>query len=154
MTIHPAAGVVSRMLLAIDEVEWGGVRAAFADEVRVDYSSLSGAPPATVSADALIESWRGVLPGFDATQHLTGPIVVDELGSDEVVARTSVRGYHWIANEEWMVAGRYTMTLRVSGSSWRIIAITLTVSHQSGVLSLPAAARERAALHPRVGSEP
>src|SRR5215510_3531845 len=109
---HPASDVVSRMLLAIDEVDWDTVRASFADEVRVDYSSLSGQPAAIISGDALISSWQGLVPGFDATQHLTGPIVVDETGPDEVTARTSVRGYHWIVNDEWMVAGRYAMTLR------------------------------------------
>jgi hypothetical protein len=170
------------MLLAIDELDWPGVRRAFADRVRVDYESLSGAAPAEVEADALIESWRGLLPGFDATQHITGPVVVDDTGPDEALARTSVRGYHWIAGEEWMVAGRYTMTLRrvidlplrASGSAsvhgsdetrrrfgevaesvgvrgdWRIISITLTVARQTGVLSLPDTARERAQSAPRV----
>lgn len=150
MSSHPAADVVARMLLAIDEVDWDTVRASFADEVRVDYSSLSGQPASIISGDSLISSWQGLVPGFDATQHLTGPIVIDESGPDEVTARTSVRGYHWIVNDEWMVAGRYRMSLRRLGECWRIAAITLSTVRQSGVLSLPDAARECAALNPRV----
>jgi hypothetical protein len=152
MSTHSAADVVSRMLLAIDEVDWPGVRSAFADRVRVDYESLSGAAPAEVEADALIESWRELVPGFDATQHHTGPIVVDETGPDEARARTSVRGYHWIAGEEWMVAGRYDIVLRRMASAWRIASMTLTVSRQTGVLSLPETARERARSNPRMRS--
>ena len=144
MSAHPAADLITRMLHAIDDLDWDIVRGAFDDPVHVDYSSLSGQPLATVPLDALLDSWRGLLPGFDATQHITGPIVVDETAPDEVIARTAVRGYHMLADDEWMVAGRYTMTLRRE-SSWRIAAITLTVSRQTGVLTLPETARARAA---------
>ncbi|HET7221286.1 MAG TPA: nuclear transport factor 2 family protein [Vicinamibacterales bacterium] len=149
MNAHAVGDVITRMLHAVDSLDWAGVRERFRDPVSVDYSSLTGQPAAMVPRDDLIEGWRGVLPGFDATQHITGPIAVDDESADEAVARTTVRGYHWLGSDEWMVAGRYTMTLVRTGSTWRITAITLTVSHQSGTLSLPETARARAATRPR-----
>jgi len=37
--------LVARMLFAGDALDWTGVRAAFADEVEVDYTSLFGGSP-------------------------------------------------------------------------------------------------------------
>jgi len=41
--------------------------AAFADSVVIDYTSLWGGEPATITPAELMASWRGIVPGFDAT---------------------------------------------------------------------------------------
>ncbi len=64
------------VLHAIDRLDWPAVRQSFADRVTVDYRSLNGEPAAEVKAEDLIAGWRALLPGFDATQHLLGPVVV------------------------------------------------------------------------------
>lgn len=105
---------ITRMLNAIDALDWTGVRGEFADTVDVDYTSLAGGQPATIAADQLMTTWQGLLPGFEATQHLTGPIRAEVAGSVGT-AYTSVRGYHYIkgapGGEVWMVAGTYTMRM-------------------------------------------
>src|SRR6059058_5886886 len=69
----PNAGdVFTLMLHALDRKDWASVRATFADQVDVDYSSLFGVPPAQVNADEQVAAWREFLDAFDATQHLTG----------------------------------------------------------------------------------
>jgi hypothetical protein len=85
------ADVLPRMLHAIDALDWPAVRAAFAEQVRVDYTSLSGGEPETLPADDLVARWQGLLPGFDATQHMTGPVVLTDDDGD-VRADTHVRG--------------------------------------------------------------
>src|SRR5690606_34429994 len=67
--------LITRLLFAVDALDWAGVRAAFADEVEVDYTSLFGGSPERLPADELVTRWQGMLPGFAATQHQTGPIV-------------------------------------------------------------------------------
>jgi len=137
---------VTTMLHAVDVLDWIGVRAAFADHVTVDYTSLFGGEPAFLPTDELISSWRGLLPGFDATQHLIGP-VVSSVSGDNAKAETGVRGYHRLAGEKcgdmWMVAGHYAFDLRREFETWRITAMTLIAYYQEGNLELPRVAKAR-----------
>lgn len=139
------ADVLTRLLHAVDALDWVTVRGALADEVRLDYTSLAGGEPETLAADDLIARWQGLLPGFDATQHLTGPVLLTDDGGPGVRADTHVVAWHRIAGTEgaetWVVHGHYTARL-VGG---RIVALTLTVFFQDGNLDLPRLATERAA---------
>ena len=138
----------TRMLHALDLRDWQGVRDAFADHVDVDYSSLTGTPAANVSGDDLVGGWRSFVGAFEATQHMTGPIVTAESREGEIRAAMHVRGYHRIAGatggETWMVAGHYQARLVHRRAGWRIIGLTLKVLYQEGNLELPAIAQARA----------
>jgi SnoaL-like domain len=136
------------MLHAIDGKDWDGVRQAFADSLEMDYSSLFGAPRATITGDDQVAQWRAFASALDATQHITGPIVTAQ-GSDGVTAQTHIRAYHQIkgaaGGDIWMVAGHYAVRLVPIGESWKIAAITLTVFYQEGNTAIPELARARAA---------
>ena len=151
MDLNDASNAFRRMLHAIDARDWDGVRRAFAAEVDIDYSTLFGAPAATVDADAHVAGWRAFAAAFDATQHITGPIVVTP-ATDAVTANTHVRAYHRIqgapGGDTWMVAGHYEVRLLHSADEWKIAAITLTVFYQEGNLTLPARARARVESRP------
>jgi hypothetical protein len=141
--------ILTRMLQAVDALDWTTVRNAFADEVRLDYTSLSGGEPETLPADDLMARWQGVFPGFDATQHVTGPVLLTDDGGDGVRADAHVRGYHHIAGanggEIWGVHGHYIARL----ANGRITEFTLRVFYQEGNLDLPAIAAQRATTSPR-----
>ena len=140
---------VIQMLFAIDQLAWGELRNRFVDEVQVDYTSLFGGEAQTLKADALLGQWQGLLPGFDATQHMTGPVIVTSSKVDAATAETHVRGYHYLASDMWMVAGHYTMRMARSDGYWRIASIRLDVYRQEGNTELPARAMERAKTQPR-----
>ena len=70
------ADTVTGMLHAIDALDWKAVRSALADRVEMDYTSLFGGKPSIQNADDLVLGWQGLVPGFQATQHLLGPILV------------------------------------------------------------------------------
>ncbi|SDS39241.1 nuclear transport factor 2 family protein [Jiangella sp. DSM 45060] len=129
---------VTSLLHAVDTLDWDGVLAVLADEVRLDYTSLWGGSPETVAGPEVVARWRALLPGFDATQHLTGPVLAD--GDRRT---TTVRGYHHLVDGErrstWMVAGWYDV--RVSGD--RIAAITLHATYEEGDRALTEAATAR-----------
>jgi hypothetical protein len=143
---------VTSLLHGVDTLDWTRVRGALTDEVRIDYTSLFGGSPARIAADQLIVNWRALLPGFDATQHIIGPVIVRQAG-ERAEAETTVRGYHRVKGADggdiWMVAGRYDMQLEQSGGRWRIAAITLSTYYQEGNLALPAVAQGRAVSEPR-----
>jgi hypothetical protein len=148
MNPSDAANTFTLMLHAIDARDWEGVRRAFADSIHMDYSSLFGAPAATVRGDDQVAEWRAFAEAFDATQHVTGPIVVNAT-PDGATAHTHVRAYHRISGapggEIWMVAGHYDARLVPTGDTWKIAAITLTVFYQEGNSAIPELARSRAA---------
>jgi hypothetical protein len=124
---------------AVDDRDWTAVRAGLAEEVDTDYTSLFGGSPERVPADDLVERSRGLLPGFDGTQHLLGPLVV----TGTRVA-CNVRGYHALDGAVWTVAGRYTLSMVPDGDRWRVGGIVLRVSYEEGDRSLTATAAERA----------
>jgi SnoaL-like protein len=140
---------VAVMLDAIDRLDWTAVRAAFASTVTVDYTSLFGGSVETLAADGLLERWRGLLPGFEATQHLIGPVIVTGTGGDTAVAETQVRGYHHVpgagGGASWMAAGRYRFAMRRGEDGWRIAGLTLELAYQEGNRGLPAIAQSRVA---------
>ena len=128
------AAVLTRLLHAIDDV---------------DYSSLSGTPAALVSGDEQIGGWRSFVGAFDATQHMTGPCLVDERDGG-LVAQTHVRAYHRIGDAVWGVHGHYVVPLERTSAGWQIAGITLRLFYQEGDRDLPARAAERAGTSPRV----
>ena len=146
--IARAADTFTSMLHAIDAKDWGGVRRTFADTLAMDYRSLFGDPPATAAADQQVAGWRAFAEAFDATQHITGPIVLtkDDSGAK---AETHIRAYHRIAGapggDVWMVAGHYIVKLVVIAGEWKIAGITLQVLFQEGNSTIPEIARQRAA---------
>jgi len=131
------ADVLVDLVHAIDTLDWTGVRAALADELTTDYTSLFGGSPQQQTGDELVEQWQALLPGFTATQHLLGPVRVS--GSS---ARAHVRASHRVDDARWVVAGHYRATLSADG---RISALVLDTYYQDGDLELPAAAQERIA---------
>jgi hypothetical protein len=66
------------MLVCADRRDWVGLRAALADKVRLDWTSLNGGEPVTLSGDQVVAAWTQVLGGFQATQHLLGNLLVPE----------------------------------------------------------------------------
>jgi len=142
-------GTAGSATVMFDRLDWPAVRDAFADDIRVDYTSLSGGEPETLRADDLIARWQGLLPGFDATQHLAGPVVLTGDGGPGVRADAHVRGYHHIQDPDggqtWGVFGHYTARL----ADGKITELTLQVFYQEGNLELPGTAAQRAATSPR-----
>jgi hypothetical protein len=137
--------VIATMLHAVDDLDWETVRSCFTTEVEIDYTSLWGGEPETLTADELIDRWQQLLPGFDATQHLIGPVAVTEVDELTASCTTNVRGYHRVGDATWMVAGRYDMRLeRVDGSDWRIAALRLRHYYDDGDRGLVEVATKRA----------
>jgi hypothetical protein len=133
------ADVLTLMLHAIDARDWVTLRASFADEVHIDYTSLWGGEPATVKADDLVADWRPFALGFVATQHLTGPVLISD-------GRAHVCAHHWLPDAEggdvWAVYGHYIA--RVTGG--KITELSLQTFYQEGDLDPPAVVRQRAAI--------
>lgn len=84
----------------------------------------------------LIERWRALLPGFDATQHLTGPVVVTARDEHKAACGTTVRAYHHLVDggqeQTWTVAGKYHFEVVQDSPDRVIAAITLAEPYEEG----------------------
>ena len=138
---------------AVDDLDWAAVTASLTSEVTIDYTSLWGGQADRLDAAQLVSAWRELLPGFDATQHLLGPILATPADANTVNIDLNVRGYHLIRVDQpedapaatWMVAGRYSIDVHRHDGVWRIAAITLRVSYEHGDRNLVDVARHRVA---------
>jgi ketosteroid isomerase-like protein len=129
------AQLTSSMGLLVDARDWPGLEGLFTDPVEVDYTSLNGGEPQTLSRAELIGGWRAVLEHLDATQHLIAGHLI-ALDGDEATCAANVQGTHVLANHTggplWTVAGRYDFGLKRTDRGWRISALTLTVQWATG----------------------
>ncbi|RWO34990.1 MAG: nuclear transport factor 2 family protein [Mesorhizobium sp.] len=136
------AEAVAGIGLYADLREWDRVKSYFTTRVTTDYTSLFGGEAATSDRDALIAQWQGLLPGFDATQHLITNIVVEGAGND-AVARSHVRASHWIDTRFWTVGASYLHRLVRTPEGWRVSAISIHRLYEEGDRAVLAAAANR-----------
>jgi len=142
--------VTVRMASANDAQDWPTLRACFADEIDVDYTSLAGGEPGRVAADDLVARWRTLRRGFGATHHQETNHLVD-LGGDEADCTAAFLATHFLPNDHgaplWTLGGTYRYRLRRDGEggAWRIHALTMTATLADGNQILPTLAAARGA---------
>jgi hypothetical protein len=127
-----------------DRHQWDRVRRAFADEVTLDYTSLWGGTPTTQAADDIIRQWSGFLPGFDETQHLVTNHTITSLEGAKATAEADFQATHRIGTDLWVLTGHYRYELVKVNSAWKVSALTMTATHETGDRGLVARAAERA----------
>jgi SnoaL-like domain len=125
-----------------DERDWQKVEQAMADNVLLDYASLSGNPAATLSAKQIIEAWRGFLPGFDSTHHHLSDFHVQQNG-DQAVIHCKGKADHFLNNDSWTVEGTYDAEAAKVNGEWVVTKLKFNLSGQSGNTALPAQAAEK-----------
>lgn len=136
--------LVSSIPLAVDRAAYDLAQAAFAPEVVIDYTSLWGGDPAKMTSAALMEAWRGIVPGFDTTWHELGPVSV-EISGDTATATAFVDGRHWIGDDLWRPVGHYHWDLMIVQDDWRVTRMEFEMTQEIGDRGLAAVAMERAA---------
>lgn len=119
---------------AVDAQDWPPARSYFADQVTVDFSTLSGQPLATIPADDLIAGWAGNLKGSKTSLHLRTNHDVD-LQGDRATIQSN--GYAWNRMEGngdplWEVWGTYEHKLTRSEAGWKVDGFTFRMTHERG----------------------
>ena len=131
---------VSRLFIATDQQDWYGVKQCFASEVELDYSSMTGNPATILSPEAIVESWKGILPGFTHTHHQLGNFInILEPKTAKVFCYGTAT--HYLDDEKgsvWTVVGSYDFDLmKNSQNEWRISKMTFHYKYQTGNTHLP-----------------
>jgi len=137
------AGAVTQLFVATDEHNWELVETIFANEVKLDYSSMTGDAATMLSPTQITTAWKGVLPGFETTHHQLGNFIVTEKDNTAHVFCYGT-AYHYLADEagnSWTVVGTYDFDLvKTSKANWTITHMTFNFKFQDGNTSLPAKA--------------
>ncbi len=129
-----------------DEHDWLRVERAFAPAVELDYSSMTGGEPAKLSPQQITDSWKGLLPGFEATHHQISNFSMD---INDQTARVSAYGTatHYLSNASgknvWTVVGTYDFELKRSQANWQVSAMRFNFKYQDGNANLPQLAQAK-----------
>ncbi len=136
--------VVESVSVLADRREFDALSRLFADQLMLDYSSLSGQPKTTKAPLELMAEWASVLPGFDLTRHALSDMVVNVDG-DTAKASASVVASHWLGEGFWQVSGSYDYELEKNSDTWLITSMTFKLSEEQGSRDIVAQAIEVAA---------
>ncbi|MDH6623248.1 hypothetical protein M2271_001035 [Streptomyces sp. LBL] len=148
--------ICDRMGWHSDRHEWDEAVTLFTPKVLLDYTSLLGGSPTTVTARELVDSWEAVLGGYDASHHLMTNHLVSFEG-DTAHCTTSFQATHRLDNPMgsplWRIGGTYRFHLVRTDTGWRINELAMTILWTEGnrnILDL-AAERQSKAVPPEQG---
>ncbi len=139
--------VVESVAVLADSGNFEALEQLYAEEIHVDYTSLSGGEPELKSPRALMTEWAGVLPGFERTWHDISNIEVNVMGP-HAVATADVVADHYVADLFWQVSGNYRYELVHSDDGWRIVSATFNLQDEEGTRDVFGPAIENAAANP------
>ncbi len=118
-----------------DARKWPDLRAVFADNVDVDYTSLLGGQPSRVKADELIAGWKQGLGAFAKTEHVVNGHEVTVNG-DTAECRARFIATHTRSTpdstDRWTVGGRYRYTLNKLNGQWKVTGTVMTMEWEQG----------------------
>lgn len=123
--------IVESVVILADTRNFEALERLYADEVMVDYSSLSGQPAELRSPTSLMTEWSATLPGFDRTRHALSNVAA-KVSGDHATARADVVAGHWIDTAYWEVKGHYDYELIRDEEGWRITSMTFTLEEETG----------------------
>ena len=146
---HDAAirTIVQSVAVLADRGAFEALEALYADEIEMDYTSLSGGEVERKSRRGLMNEWAGVLPGFDRTHHQIANVEVAVRG-DRATATADVTANHWVAGLHWQVRGDYAFGLQLDDGEWRITRHAFHLQDEAGTRDVFGPASENAALRP------
>jgi SnoaL-like domain len=127
--------VCNTMAWLADRRDWTTLLAIFADDVRLDYTSLNGGNPATSPKAQVVESWRELFERLAATQHsLTGhqALVTDDTATCVANFYAVHVGAAEFSDQQWVLGGHYRFELTRPGDRWLISGLTMTAIWESG----------------------
>lgn len=136
--------VTTRLAWLADRRDWDALTDLFAEQVRLDYTSLNGSEPAVLTPDQVVGGWRAGLQGLEATQHLLGNHLV-EIDGDSAVATAQFQATHLLGTTTWTLGGHYRYELLRAERGWRLIALTMTATWSAGdrqIMALAAGSEE------------
>jgi hypothetical protein len=131
--------LVDSIFDTVDAKDWGAAERLFEPTVDVDFTSLTGGEPATITNVQLVDGWRQGLHSKKKSFHLVGHHRVRVHGDTATVA---LKGYAYNVLDEdlgsgmWEVWGSYDIPLRRTDAGWRAAGLAFHAWHSRGDASV------------------
>lgn len=138
---------VESVAVLADSGNYESLEKLYADEIRVDYTSLAGGEVEVKSPQALMTDWASVLPGFDRTRHNLSNIQVD-IDGKTAIAKADVEAEHYVGGLYWLAVGDYRYEFVETGEQWLIAGATFNLRREEGTRDVFGPAAENAAAEP------
>jgi 3-phenylpropionate/cinnamic acid dioxygenase small subunit len=122
----------TRMAWHADQREWDLLAEVFADQVTLDYTSLNGGEPATLTPAQIVDGWRTGLGAYSATQHLLTNHLVTLDGVGAVCTAAFQATHRKTDDSLWTLGGTYRFDLARTGDGWRITGVVMTAVWSDG----------------------
>ena len=138
---------VTAVFTSCDDRNWQQLKNTFAAKVLLDYASLSGNPAASLTAEAIINAWKAIFPGFQSTHHQVGNFKVDQkdASADVYCYGTAT---HYLPNDSghniWTVVGTYNFHCTKIDGQWKVDQMKFNFKYQDGNTEIPRLAAEKA----------
>ena len=136
---------VSRFGMLVDDRDWDGFRALFANSVNFDYSDI-GDVADTLHPDDIVKNASTSFSGFEATQHVISNHQVNAT-AEAATCRAYIRAMHILPNDQgepWLeIGGRYDAELIRSGADWKIQSWKFSVMWSHGNQNLFSLAKDK-----------
>lgn len=134
---------VTRLFHAMDARDWETIPALFTDQIDVDH----GSHQLTLSRQEYMARTKETFAGFDATQNLLGPIVVDLTAEDRATARFHARSTYLFTDVTedpiYVIGAHYTVGLERPHDAWKIRSVELEEAYDEGDRALLEAAHQQ-----------
>ncbi|WP_418960788.1 nuclear transport factor 2 family protein [Streptomyces tritici] len=122
----------TRMAWYADHRDWDALAGVFADKTTLDYTSLDGGEPVTLTPAQIVDGWRAGLGAYAATQHLLGNHLVTVDG-DRAECTASFQATHRKSDDSlWTLGGTYRFDLARTADGWRITGVVMTAVWSDG----------------------
>ena len=135
---------VTSIAAGADRHDWNRVRQAFSGKVTLNYTSLWGGEAETKDAEEIIAQWSNFLPGFDRTLHLITNHTVTSFDQTSATMEADFQAAHRFGTDHWVLSGHYVYGLEKSNGRWRVNALTMDWTHETGDRGLVGHAAKRA----------
>jgi hypothetical protein len=122
----------NRMARHADQRAWDALPGVFADKVTLDYTSLDGGEPVTLTPAQIVAGWRTGLGVYTATQHLLGTHLVVVDGDDAVCTAAFQAAHLKVDGSRWTLGGTYRFDLIRARDGWRITGVVMTALWSDG----------------------
>jgi ketosteroid isomerase-like protein len=114
--------------------QWDAVRAAFAEQVELDYGT-----PEQLTPEVIVARWQPLLEAFDATQHIIQDLRI-KVDGDRATGTSRFQATHVLrgsaGGDVWTLAGRYEHSLVRGPTGWKVTRMRMIAEESSGNTSL------------------
>jgi fermentation-respiration switch protein FrsA (DUF1100 family) len=133
---------VTAVFSGADEHNWKKIQNVMFNRVLLDYTSMVGGTPSSLTPGQITDAWAAFLPGFEKTHHQLSGFRIT-VTDNAATARYSGKADHFIGNDVWTVEGTYDTELVKSGGQWLVSEHRFNLLKQSGTTDLAAEAAKR-----------